>query len=62
MPDSRAVTEEFSHSPVSWSGQSTPINIIGKTSAVETEIIEAGIGLSTATIKLWVAKENQRVI
>ena len=47
---STAVPAKFSHSPVSPSGQRIPIRITGNKSAVDTEIMDAGRGFSTASI------------
>ena len=54
MPDKRPANSElpakFSQIPVSPSGQSRMTRISGKTSAVETEMIEAGRDFSMASI------------
>lgn len=41
------VPTKFSQIPVSPNGRMTPMNTTGKISAVEIEIMEAGIGFST---------------
>lgn len=61
MPDNKEVADILSHKPFSPIGHSRIPSKTGKTNAVEMEIIEANTGCSMADIKLWVAKENQRV-
>ena len=60
-PASSEVPAKFSHSPVRPSGQKTATSSTGKISAVETEISVAAPARSMASMKLCVAKENQRV-
>ena len=55
------VPAKFSHRPVSPRGHRRITKSTGNTSAVDTEISDAGTGFSTASIKLWVAKENHLV-
>ena len=49
-PVSSEVAAKLSQIPVSPNDQSTPISITGMTSAVDTEISDAGIAFSIASI------------
>ena len=61
-PAKRAEQGKFSHRPVSPIGQRITMTSNGKTKATEREMAAANAGRSTADIKLWVAKESQRVM